>query len=128
LELARTPQLSDGRTRSPFFRSHLFHDFDFEVSLCEQLLQSIVFDLKRAQPLGVGDFEATEPSLPDVNRLLTDAVFLRHLSDSTLIDVAQNLNDLLVTESALFLWLFSLVRKGSFSRFSWSEKRPAGQS
>lgn len=42
---------------------------------------STVFDLERAQPLGVGDFEATEPSLPDVNRLLTDAVLLRHLGE-----------------------------------------------
>ena len=52
-----------------------------EIPLRHQLLQAVVLLLKLAQPLHVGGIELAELTPPDVDRLLTDTVFLGDLRD-----------------------------------------------
>src|SRR5262249_47447149 len=111
----------------PFFCVDLLHHLDGQVALGEQLLQSRVLLLQRAQLLHVGCFQFAVPLAPHVQRLLADPVLLGDLRDRRLIRLAQDLDHLVLGESCLPHTLLALLAGAIFSTFNWSENRPAGQ-
>ena len=126
-DLGRTPPSGDVPTRSPLSYGDLFHYFDFEVSLRQQLLEPGVFLLELLQALYVGNLHAPERPTRSANRLDAHAVFLGYRHDRALLSLAQHLHLLLFARSTLSLALSGPSRRGSLSHLPWSEISGAGQ-
>src|SRR5262249_53535411 len=121
---ARSGPAAFARWRSPFFSRHFAHHLDLEVALRHQLLQLQILLLELAQPPHIRRLELPEALAPAIDRLVADAVALRHLRHWAPIRLAQDLHHLLFAEPTLLHGL-PLIPGGHLLRFQSVRKSPS---
>jgi len=114
--------------RAPFFCGNLLHHLDFEVALCQELLQAGILLLQLPQPLNLVGVDAAETLTPGVNRLFADAVLLGDLATGSR-SASRRMPTICSSENLPFLMAPPPSSPGAtLSSFSWSEKCRAGHS
>jgi len=76
----------------PVISGDLLRDLDFEVAVGHDPLQATVLHLELPQAFHVHGFELAEPQAPQVDRLLGDAVLLRHLRHRRLVGFTEDVS------------------------------------
>src|SRR5450830_899688 len=115
----RVPQSCEP-VRLPFFCGDLFHDFDFEISFGQKLLQHRIFLRHVLHIFDLIRIHFPKPFAPGIDALLANTVSLGYLGYWTFVRLAQNTHYLFVAVSALlharslsgsYLLKFQMVRK-----------------
>src|SRR5450830_1349197 len=126
----RVPQSCEP-VRLPFFCGDLFHDFDYEISFGQKLLQHRIFLRHVLHIFDLIRIHFPKPFAPGIDALLANTVSLGYLGYWTFVRLAQNTHYLFVAVSALlharslsgsYLLKFQMVRKypgRSLSYTSW---------
>jgi hypothetical protein len=117
--MTRGPPALDAPASSPLSAVDLLERVDRHLALCKHALQTSVFGLKAAQFLHVAGFEHAKLLSPNVDRLLTDLVLARGLSNLPSVGLPQDRDHLLFAESALSHGLLASKARAILSTYTW---------
>jgi len=104
------------------FAVDLLQCLDRHLALGDHALELGVLSFQFAQSFHVCRLELSEPPSPDVDCLLTDFVFSRHVRDRTAIGLAQDSDHLLFGKSNFLHQLLASSAGAIVSSYDWSEK------
>jgi hypothetical protein len=117
--MTRGPPALDAPASSPLSAVDLLERVDRHLALGQHALQACVLCLKATQFLDITGFEYAELLAPDVDRLLTDLVLARGLSNLPSVGLPQDRDHLLFAESALSHGLLASKARAILSTYTW---------
>lgn len=109
----RRPPAACEPARPPFFCSVLLHHIDLQVALYDQPARPGVFLHKILESLDIAAGHLAKTSSPDIDHPLAHGMTLGHIGHRILVGIAQDLDDLLVGNTALLQRFFATTRKPS---------------